>query len=130
MAIAALLWENKVDFMRPSKQTKNRPWTFIDLFAGIGGFHLAFHRLGAKCVYVSEFEENARKTYEANFKKISPELFENGNFAGDITKVNPKSIPDFDILTGGFPCQPFSQAAFRQGFEDARGSLFFDIANL
>lgn len=83
--------------------------TFIDLFAGIGGFHLAFHNLGAECVFASEWDKDARKTYEANFAKISPELFKkntNGEtrFAGDITKVDASKIPDFDILTGGFPC--------------------------
>jgi len=103
--------------------------TFIDLFAGIGGFHLAFHNLGAECVFASEWNEPARKTYETNFKKISPEMFKD-NFAGDITKVVTKNIPDFDILTGGFPCQPFSQAGFKKGFSDTRGTLFFDIARI
>lgn len=103
---------------------------FIDLFAGIGGFHLAFHNLGAECVFASEWDKEARKTYEANFESISPELFSSGNFAGDITKVNKAQMPDFDILTGGFPCQPFSQAGFKKGFEDLRGTLFFDIAEI
>ena len=91
-------------------------YKFIDLFAGIGGFHIAFHNLGAECVFASEWDESARITYEHNFKKISPELFKSGNFVGDITKVDKKSIPDFDILCGGFPCQPFSQAGFKLGF--------------
>ncbi len=111
--------------------------TFIDLFAGIGGFHLAFHNAGAKCVFVSEWDDFARKTYEHNFKKIQPELFEKGLFskgkdlfAGDITKVDAKDIPDFDILTGGFPCQPFSQAGFKKGFADTRGTLFHDIVRI
>lgn len=104
--------------------------TFIDLFAGIGGFHLAFHKCGAKCVFASEWDEFARKTYEHNFKKISPSLFENGRFAGDITKIDAKDIPDFDILTGGFPCQPFSQAGLKKGFNETRGTLFFDIARI
>lgn len=103
---------------------------FIDLFAGIGGFHLAFHNLGAECVFASEFDDAARLTYEKNFAKISPELFKKGNFAGDITKVEKNDIPNFDILCGGFPCQPFSQAGFKKGFEDARGTLFFDIAEI
>lgn len=103
---------------------------FIDLFAGIGGFHLAFHNLGAECVFASEWDEDARKTYEANFESISPELFSSGNFVGDITKINKAEIPDFEILTGGFPCQPFSQAGFKKGFEDLRGTLFFDIAEI
>ena len=104
--------------------------TFIDLFAGIGGFHLAFHNSDAKCVFASEWDEHARKTYEHNFSKINPELFENNMFAGDITKVDASSIPDFDILTGGFPCQPFSQAGLKKGFNETRGTLFFDIARI
>ncbi len=118
-------------------QNKNRDITFIDLFAGIGGFHLAFHKAGAKCVFVSEWDEHARKTYEHNFKKIQPELFDVGLFskgknlfAGDITKVNEKELPNFDILTGGFPCQPFSQAGFKKGFADTRGTLFHDIVRI
>lgn len=112
-----------------SNKSKNK-YKFIDLFAGIGGFHLAFDNAGADCVFVSEWDESARKTYEANFAKISPEIFKNGMFAGDITKVNPKKIPDFDIVCGGFPCQPFSQAGFKKGFEDKRGNLFFTIAEI
>ena len=108
--------------------------TFIDLFAGIGGFHYAFHNLGAKCVFVSEWDVPARKTYEYNFKKINPELFDPNNiaktFAGDITEVDPKDIPDFNIITGGFPCQPFSQAGQKRGFNETRGTLFFDIARI
>lgn len=108
-------------------------YTFIDLFAGIGGFHMAFHNEGAKCVFISEWDDAARKTYERNFKKISPELFKKSSselFAGDITKVNASDIPDFDILTGGFPCQPFSQAGLKKGFNETRGTLFFDIARI
>jgi DNA (cytosine-5)-methyltransferase 1 len=104
--------------------------TFIDLFAGIGGFHLALHNLGAECVFASEWDEAARLTYETNISKISPKLFKNGNFAGDITAVDKKSIPDFNILCAGFPCQPFSQAGFKKGFADIRGTLFFDIAEI
>ena len=104
--------------------------TFIDLFAGIGGFHLAFHNAGAKCVYASEWDEQARKTYEANFTKLSPSLFKKGTFAGDLTKVKKSEIPNFDILCAGFPCQPFSQAGFKKGFEDIRGTLFFEIAEI
>lgn len=113
-----------------TKKRNDKKTTFIDLFAGIGGFHIAFKNAGAKCVFVSEWDEAARKTYETNFKKSESELFENGCFAGDITKVDPKDIPDFDILTGGFPCQPFSQAGFKKGFEDTRGTLFFNIAQI
>jgi DNA (cytosine-5)-methyltransferase 1 len=105
-------------------------YKFIDLFAGIGGFHLALHNLGAECVYASEWNEHARKTYELNFKGISPELFESGNYVGDITKVDKQDIPNFDILCAGFPCQPFSQAGHKLGFDDTRGTLFFDIAEI
>jgi len=111
------------------KQSKSKV-TFIDLFAGIGGFHLAFHNVGGKCVFVSEWDNAARKTYEANFKKMEPELFNDNTFAGDITKINPKKIPDFDVLTAGFPCQPFSHAGFKKGFADSRGTLFYDIARI
>jgi DNA (cytosine-5)-methyltransferase 1 len=104
--------------------------TFIDLFAGIGGFHLALHNLGAECVFASEWDDAARLTYETNFSKISPQLFESGNFVGDITSIKKSSIPDFDILCAGFPCQPFSQAGFKKGFADIRGTLFFDIAEI
>lgn len=107
---------------------------FIDLFAGIGGFHIAMHNLGGECVFASEWDANCVKTYTQNFKNIAPNLFENGqpnkNFIGDITKFNPENIPDHDILCAGFPCQPFSQAGYKRGFEDTRGTLFFNIANI
>lgn len=109
---------------------KKKKFTFIDLFAGIGGFHLAFHKSGAECVFVSEWDGPARKTYEANFINVSPDVFKNGNFIGDITTAEPKKIPDFDIICGGFPCQPFSQAGFKKGFQDKRGNLFFHIAEI
>lgn len=105
-------------------------FTFIDLFSGIGGFHISLHSLGGKCVFASEKDKFARLTYEENFKNISPELFKNENFNDDIQKMDPKKIPDFDILCAGFPCQPFSQAGFKKGFEDERGNLFFDIARI
>jgi DNA (cytosine-5)-methyltransferase 1 len=108
--------------------------TFIDLFAGIGGFHVALHNLGAKCVFASEWDDDARKTYFENFNTISPHLFyekpDLSLFSGDITKVDVKKIPDHDLLCGGFPCQPFSQAGFKKGFEDTRGTLFFNIAEI
>lgn len=107
-----------------------KKYRFIDLFAGIGGFHLAFDDAGAECVFVSEWDEPARKTYQRNFEKKSPKIFKNGMFAGDITKVKPKDIPDFDIICGGFPCQPFSQSGFKKGFKDDRGNLFFHIAEI
>lgn len=109
---------------------KQKKYTFIDLFAGIGGFHIAFHNVGAECVFASEWDEQARKTYQTNFEKISPKLFASNNFVGDITKIDKDAMPDFDILTGGFPCQPFSQAGFKKGFDDTRGTLFYDIAEI
>ncbi len=114
-----------------SKKQKEKEIRFIDLFAGIGGFHLAFHNLGATCVFASEWDTAARDTYTANFKKISPNLFEK-HFIGDINLVKDieKEIPEFDILTGGFPCQPFSNAGFKKGFNDTRGTLFFNIAEI
>ncbi len=113
-----------------SKIKTKEDFRFIDLFAGIGGFHLAFSNLGGECVFASEWNEHARKTYEHNFRKVHPELFEKGNFVGDITKVKEKDIPDFDILTAGFPCQPFSHAGFKKGFADSRGTLFHNIVQI
>jgi len=105
-------------------------FTFVDLFAGIGGFHYAFHTLGAKCVFASENDKYARKTYEHNFKNISPDLFSSNNFNDDLLKICPTDIPDFDILCAGFPCQPFSQAGSKRGFEDERGNMFFKIRDI
>ena len=110
--------------------------TFIDLFAGIGGFHTAMHSIGAQCVYASEWDKNARISYEANYKDIEPKLFtknEEGDylyFNEDINDAVPSNIPDFDVCCGGFPCQPFSVAGLKRGFEDTRGTLFFNIANI
>jgi len=101
----------------------NPTFTFIDLFAGIGGFRIALQNLGGKCVFSSEIDKHARQTYEANFGEIP---------YGDITLEETKShIPQkFDILCGGFPCQAFSIAGNRKGFEDTRGTLFFEIAEI
>lgn len=106
---------------------------FIDLFAGIGGFHLAFHRLGAKCVFASEIDEAARKTYTHNFQKISPQLFDSNLYNNNITEILPQDIPNFDVLCAGFPCQPFSQAGYKRGFsenKDNRGNMFFNICEI
>ncbi|MBX3082938.1 MAG: DNA cytosine methyltransferase [Anaerolineae bacterium] len=106
-------------------------FTFIDLFAGIGGFHYAMHDNGGNCVFASEKDKFARITYETNFKKISPELFENPQlFNNDITQLDFGVLPDFDVLCGGFPCQPFSMAGQKLGFEDTRGTLFFNISEI
>lgn len=95
--------------------------TFIDLFAGLGGFRIALESLGAKCVYSSEWDEPVQKVYQDNFGDL-PE--------GDITKVDEKLIPDHDILCAGFPCQAFSISGKQRGFEDSRGTLFFDVARI
>ena len=113
---------------------EQQSFKFIDLFAGIGGFHLAMHELGGECVFASEIDQYARKTYIHNFKEISPQLFEAGLFNSDIRSVVPNEIPDFDLLCAGFPCQPFSQAGYKRGFDDIhnseRGNLFFNIADI
>jgi DNA (cytosine-5)-methyltransferase 1 len=107
---------------------------FIDLFAGIGGFHIAMESLGGECVFASEIDPFARKTYEANFKDKSPALFKNKMFNQDIRSISPDDLPDFDILCAGFPCQPFSQAGQKRGFKDShqseRGNLFFNIVEI
>ena len=112
-------FKNKVPFPEPKKQK----FKFIDLFAGIGGFRLAFQNLGGKCVFTSEWDKYSKMTYKANFGEVP---------FGDITKPETKSfIPDnFDVLCAGFPCQAFSIAGKRGGFEDTRGTLFFDVAEI
>ncbi len=123
-------WQNQ---FTPSQQDAKPRYKFIDLFAGIGGFHLALHNLGAQCVFASEINPYARKTYIANHSKISPQLFHENRFIGDIKDLNLSDVPEFDILCAGFPCQPFSQAGFKKGFHDSkdnRGNLFFDIIDI
>lgn len=121
--------ENHFDFSA-TQAVKNtpiftNPLKFIDLFAGIGGFHLALKSVGAECVFASEKDEFARQTYRHNFQTEHFELNE------DIRKISPEQIPDHDILCAGFPCQPFSQAGLKKGFADGedseRGNLFFCI---
>ncbi|MDN3575656.1 DNA (cytosine-5-)-methyltransferase [Chitinimonas viridis] len=95
---------------------------FIDLFAGLGGFHLALSRLGGQCVFAAEWKPHLRKLYLENFGLL-PE--------GDITKVDPESVPAHDVLTAGFPCQPFSKAGEQLGFEcTEQGDLFFNVATI
>ncbi len=101
---------------------KKQKFTFIDLFAGIGGMRLAFERAGGKCIFSSEWDKYSQKTYEANFCEIPH---------GDITKISSKEIPKFDILLAGFPCQPFSTIGKRQGFNHpTQGTLFHDVARI
>tara|TARA_Y100000816_G_scaffold18088_1_gene11835 strand:+ start:198 stop:1262 length:1065 start_codon:yes stop_codon:yes gene_type:complete len=96
-------------------------YRFIDLFCGLGGFRLGFEKNGFECVFSSDFDKNIQDTYEKNF---------NERPFGDITKVNPSEIPDFEVLTAGFPCQPFSISGKKRGFEDTRGTLFFDVCRI
>lgn len=97
-------------------------FTFIDLFAGIGGTRTGFEKAGGKCVFSSEWDKYCQKTYEANFGEIP---------FGDITKISAEEIPNFDVLVAGFPCQPFSSIGKRQGFMHAtQGTLFYDILRI
>jgi DNA (cytosine-5)-methyltransferase 1 len=107
--------------MTSTKADILKKYNFIDLFAGIGGFHYALSSFGAKCVFASEWDKYASETYFTNhqFKPI-----------GDITQIDEETIPQHDILCGGFPCQAFSISGKQKGFEDTRGTLFFDIARI
>lgn len=120
-ALQYMIFDFKKDV--PFPEPENPKFKFIDLFAGIGGFRIAMQSLGGKCVFTSEWDEQAKKTYEANFGEVP---------FGDITKEDTKKfIPDgFDVLCAGFPCQAFSIAGKRGGFEDTRGTLFFDVAEI
>ncbi len=120
IALQQLLFEvENVPFPSP----KNYTFKFIDLFAGIGGFRIALQNVGGKCVYTSEWNADSQVTYRANFGEVP---------FGDITKERTKNyIPDnFDVLCAGFPCQAFSIAGNRKGFQDTRGTLFFDLEKI
>ena len=110
-------------YQAPFQAPSNPQFTFIDLFAGIGGFRMAFQNLGGQCVFSSEWDEQAKKTYYANYGEVP---------FGDITKESTKNkIPkNFDILCAGFPCQAFSLAGKKLGFAETRGTLFFDVAEI
>jgi DNA (cytosine-5)-methyltransferase 1 len=97
------------------------PFKFIDLFCGLGAFRIGFEEAGFKCVFSSDINEKIQNVYEENFGDRPH---------GDITQINPNEIPDFDILLGGFPCQPFSISGKKQGFNDTRGTLFFSICKI
>ncbi|MFE3867552.1 DNA cytosine methyltransferase [Flavobacterium sp. LS2P90] len=120
LALQQLLFEvENVPFPTPEKYT----FKFIDLFAGIGGFRIALQNVGGKCVFTSEWNADSQITYRANFGEVP---------FGDITKERTKNyIPDnFDVLCAGFPCQAFSIAGNRKGFQDTRGTLFFDLEKI
>ncbi len=102
----------------PSSKAK---FDFIDLFAGIGGIRLPFQEKGGKCVFTSEWDKYAKKTYAANFGELPN---------GDITQIPSTEIPSHDLLLAGFPCQAFSQAGLRKGFKDTRGTMFFEIQRI
>lgn len=103
------------------KEQTLKGYSFIDLFAGLGGFRVALESLGAHCVYSNEWDKSAQEVYSSNFGD-TPD--------GDITKVDENSIPDHDILCAGFPCQAFSISGKQRGFDDSRGTLFFDVARI
>jgi DNA (cytosine-5)-methyltransferase 1 len=99
----------------------SRGFRTIDLFAGIGGIRLGFESVKGRCVFSSEWDQDAQVTYEANFGERP---------LGDITKIRPEDIPDHDVLLAGFPCQPFSIIGNGKGFSDTRGTLFFNIEEI
>jgi len=113
--------EVRVDFNVPFPPPATPRFKFIDLFAGIGGMRIAFQALGGQCVFSSEIDPFAKQTYAANFGEVP---------FGDITQIDEKDVPPHDILVAGFPCQAFSIAGRRMGFEETRGTLFFDIARI
>lgn len=106
---------------KKNKDNDDQAFSFIDLFAGIGGIRIPFENLGGKCVFTSEWDKAAQQTYFCNFGEM-PE--------GDIRKISNSDIPDHNILLAGFPCQAFSVAGERKGFKDTRGTLFFEIARI
>lgn len=105
----------------PGNFWPKRTIRYADLFCGIGGFHQSGASLGLECVYACDIDEDCRKAYQANYG-LEP--------TSDICKVDPKDIPAIDLLCAGFPCQPFSIIGSREGFADARGTLFFEIARI
>lgn len=108
-------------FSELSIPSSNYQFKFIDLFAGIGGIRIGFQQNGGVCVFSSEIDKYAQHTYNTNFNEMP---------FGDITKIDPKHIPNHDVLLAGFPCQPFSSAGKKLGIEDTRGTLFYNIAKI
>lgn len=115
------LEESTMSNNRKLKKKTTPDFTFIDLFAGIGGIRIPFEEMGGECVFTSEWDKFAQITYEENFKETPN---------GDITQIAATDIPDHDILLAGFPCQAFSQAGLKQGFLDTRGTMFFEIQRI
>ena len=114
--------QTKIPWPRARRPKKTMPFRFIDLFAGIGGTRLAFEAVGGECVFSSEWDKDAQKTYAANFGETPH---------GDITKIKASDIPNFDVLLAGFPCQPFSSIGQRQGFKHkTQGTLFYDVLRI
>ena len=113
--------ENLSTFIPFKKRNERSDFTFIDLFAGIGGIRLPFQNLGGECLFSSEWDKFSIKTYAANFGELPK---------GDISKISSTEIPSHDVLLAGFPCQAFSQAGLRKGFADTRGTMFFEIQRI
>lgn len=118
---AKVIMDFAQDIPFPNTPNESAEFTFIDLFAGIGGIRIPFSELGGRCVFSSEWNSFSQKTYRINYGEV-PE--------GDITAIKSADIPKFDVLLGGFPCQPFSQAGLHKGFSDTRGTLFFEIERI
>lgn len=117
-----------IDFSALSFRPPNKyKFTFIDLFAGIGGFRIALEEQGGKCLFSSEWDSHAKETYYQNYGEVPFGDITNFTKTKNKAGTTPEKIPTHDILCGGFPCQPFSQAGKQLGFDDARGTLFFDI---
>jgi DNA (cytosine-5)-methyltransferase 1 len=110
-----------LNLLNTPQRVKNNDFTFIDLFAGIGGIRMGFENAGGNCVFTSEIDKDCQQTYFSNFGEQP---------FGDITKIHEDEIPSHDVLTAGFPCQPFSISGRQKGFDDTRGTLFFDILRI
>jgi len=117
-------YNNLISKKLETSKLPNHNFKFIDLFAGIGGIKIAFENSGFNCVFSNDFDKNCKITFDQNFK--------NNLFLEDLSKISNSQIPSFDILTAGFPCQPFSIAGYREGFDDkkGRGNLFFEIVRI